>query len=73
MFGKKKRKILNLTKEISDLNAKLNKKDLADSDLEMKLSSKDSYIKELESKNNLLNSQTILFYQMYFLLITLRY
>ena len=57
MFGKKKRKILNLTKEISDLNAKLNKRDLAYSDLEMKLSSKDSYIKELESKNNLLNSQ----------------
>ena len=57
MFGKKKRKILNLTKEIFDLNAKLNKRDLAYSDLEMKLSSKDSYIKELESKNNLLNSQ----------------
>lgn len=57
MFGKKKRKILNLTKEISDLNAKLNKRDLAYSDLETKLSSKDSYIKELESKNILLNSQ----------------
>lgn len=57
MFGKKKRKISNLTKEISDLNARLNKRDLAYSNLETKLSSKDSYIKELESKNSLLNSQ----------------
>ena len=57
MFGKKKRKILNLTKEIFDLNAKLNKKDLDYFDLEMKLSSKDSYIKELEIKNSLLNNQ----------------
>ena len=57
MFGKKKRKILNLTKEISDLNAKLNKMDLDYFDLGMKLSSKDSYIKELEIKNSLLNNQ----------------